>query len=195
MKTSRLASLAAVATAFFIGLAGCAGTAAPTPRATSATDHNQADTTFAQMMVVHHEGALEMAGLATTKADTAEVRDLAGRIEAAQGPEIEQMRGWLEQWDEPAPEDSDMGGMDHGGMDMGGLDQQAAMDELDTLDGAAFDRRFLELMIEHHKGALTMAQTEVANGRNEAATSLARTIITAQEKEIAEMEALLEQLG
>lgn len=195
MKRSRFASLAGVATAFLIGLAGCASTGAPSPGAAGAADHNEADTTFAQMMVVHHEGALEMAGLAIDKSASEDVRSLAGRIEAAQGPEIDQMRGWLEQWGEPAPEDSDMGGMDHGGMDMGGLDQQAAMDELEALDGAAFDRRFLELMIEHHRGALTMAQTEVANGRNEPAISLARTIITAQEKEISEMEGLLEQLS
>jgi len=195
MKSRRLVPLAAAATALLIGLVGCASTTAASPSATSAADHNEADTTFAQMMVIHHEGAVEMAGLASTEAGNADVRSLAARIQAAQGPEIDQMRAWLQQWGEPAPEDSDMGGMDHGGMDMGGLDQQAAMEELKTLDGEAFDQKFLSLMIQHHQGALIMAEQEVESGLNEAAIALANTIILAQQKEIAEMEGMLEQLG
>ena len=81
------------------------------------------------MMVIHHGGAIEMAALAESNATTAEVRSLATRIRDAQGPEIDQMRGWLQAWGEAAPEDADMGGMGHGGMDMGGMDQQQAMAE------------------------------------------------------------------
>lgn len=178
------------------GPSGGAGTPGVTqPGDSPAARHNDADTTFAQMMVIHHEGAIEMAALAETEASSDDVRSLAGRIKAAQGPEIDQMRGWLTEWGEPAPEDSDMAGMDHGGMDMGGLDQQAAMDELRGLDGVEFDRRFLELMIAHHQGAITMANEEVAQGENDAAVALAKAIIAAQEKEIAGMQAMLEGLG
>ena len=88
-----------------------------------------------------------------------------------------------------------MTGMGHDGMDMGGLDQQAAMDELELMDGTAFDRRFLTLMIQHHQGALIMAEEEIAQGSNEAAIALANVIISAQQKEITEMEGLLEQLA
>src|SRR5690625_4907575 len=92
--------------------------------------HNDADTTFAQMMIVHHVGAIEMADLAVEEADSEEVHSLAERISAAQDPEIEQMTSWLETWGE---ETSPMGheGMDHGGMDMEGLSQEEAMGELE----------------------------------------------------------------
>jgi len=195
MTITRLAPIVAIPAALLVLMGGCASpNAAAPPASGTAAAHNDADTTFAQMMVIHHEGAIEMAALAETRTDSTEVRDLAARIKAAQGPEIDRMRGWLEQWGEPAPEDADMGGMGHDGMDMGGLDQQAAMDELDTLDGAAFDRRFLTLMIQHHQGALIMAEQEVAEGSNEPAIALAKDIILAQQKEIAEMEGLLQQL-
>ena len=200
-NNTRLALITVVPAALLALLTACAppvaapsGTTA-TPSVTqasagSAALHNEADTTFAQMMVIHHEGAIEMAGLAEKDGSSSEVRALAGRIKAAQGPEIDQMRGWLQAWGEPAPEDSEMAGMGHGGMEMGGLDQQEAMDQLMKLDGKAFDNAFLTLMIEHHQGALTMANQEVANGENAEAVALATTIIAAQQKEIAEMQAL-----
>ena len=200
MKSTRLALIAVVPTALLTMLAGCAapvtattGSSAPsvTQNAEStAGPHNDADATFAQMMVIHHEGAIEMATLAEKDGSSSEVRSLAGRISAAQGPEIDQMRGWLKAWGEPAPEDSDMAGMGHDGMEMGGLDQQAAMDELMKLDGEAFDKKFLTLMIQHHQGAITMANQEIANGENTEAIALAKLIISAQQKEIAEMQAL-----
>lgn len=203
MKLVRVAQVAAIVAASAILLVACGSPAgAPATSATSAsgggttavTQHNAADTKFAQMMTIHHEGAVEMAALAEKTAASSEVRSLAGRIRSAQGPEIDQMRGWLEQWREPAPEDSDMAGMGHGGMDMGGLDQQEAMDELKTLAGNDFDQRFLTLMIQHHEGAITMAEQQTADGENEAAIGLAVAIISAQEEEIAEMKGLLEGL-
>ena len=201
MKNSiRLALVTVVPTALLALLTAC-GSPGAAPTGTMATPsvarmsesgaaHNDADIAFAQMMVIHHEGAIEMAGLAERVGSSSGVRALAGRIRAAQGPEIDQMRGWLKAWGEPAPEDSDMAGMGHGGMEMGGLDQQAAMDQLRKLDGEAFDKAFLAVMIEHHQGALTMANQEVANGENADAVALATTIIAAQQKEIAEMQAL-----
>src|SRR5690625_3345615 len=127
-----------------------AGTATEetTGSATEAEDvHNDADTTFAQMMIVHHEGAIEMADLAVEKADSEEVHSLAERISAAQGPEIEKMTSWLEAWGEETSPTGGMEGMDHGGMDMEGMSQEEAMAELESLSGAEFDRRFLELML------------------------------------------------
>lgn len=60
--------------------------------------HNDADVTFAQQMIVHHQGAIEMTDLALTRAASQEVKDLAIAIKAAQAPEIEQMTGWLQAW-------------------------------------------------------------------------------------------------
>ena len=167
----------------------------PTTAETSQTEgHNDADAQFAQMMIVHHQGALEMAELAVERASTGEVRALAERIAAAQGPEIELMSGWLETWDEQPPAETEHEGMDHGGMDMDGMDQQEAMATLAELDGVEFDRTFLELMIAHHRGATEMAQTQIDQGTDPGALALARTIQDDQKAEITEMETLLRDL-
>lgn len=161
--------------------------------------HNAADTAFAQMMIIHHEGAIEMADLAVEQADSADVRSLAERISAAQGPEIEQMSGWLEGWGEDVTPMGDMEGMAgmegmDSAMDMDGMDQEGAMAELDQLTGAEFDRRFLELMIAHHEGAVEMAETQAAAGENPQGLALAEKIVADQQSEIAEMEQMLEEL-
>jgi uncharacterized protein (DUF305 family) len=157
-------------------------------------EHNEADTTFAQMMIIHHEGAIEMAELAMTSASTEDVRTLGERIAAAQGPEIDTMSGWLDAWDEDQPDEADMTGMGHSGMEMDGMDQETVMAELSGLTGPAVDRRFLELMIDHHRGAITMAEVQRAEGMNPDAIQLAGTIIDAQTAEITEMDNLLRSL-
>ena len=173
--------------------AGESPTAAASTQADEAVVHNEADTQFVQMMIVHHEGAIEMADLIVDRASTAQVRELGERIRDAQGPEIDQMTAWLESWGEEMPSDMDHGGMDHGGMDMGGMDQQEAMEALEGAEDAEVDRLFLELMIEHHRGAIEMAQAQVDNGQNADAVALAEDIIIAQEAEITEMEQLLSE--
>ncbi|MCR6688597.1 DUF305 domain-containing protein [Cellulomonas sp.] len=196
----RLAA-AAVAAALTLTLAGCASGqtsdsagASSSPTAEATATHNDADASFAQMMIVHHEGALEMADLAAETAQSPDVVALAERISAAQGPEIDLMTGWLEAWGEPGPDAMGHGGMDHGGMDMDGMDQAGAMAALEQLSGHEFDRRFLELMTAHHQGAIEMAESEIEHGTNPDALSLARTIIDAQTAEITEMANLMGQL-
>lgn len=191
-------SRGAAALALGLTLAACSGSiddSSPAPTATesaaTSATANDADTEFAQMMVIHHEGAIEMADLAIAQGSSAEVRALGERISAAQGPEIETMTGWLESWGEEMPNEADMAGMDHGGMDMDGMDQDEAMEELRGLSGAEFDRRFLELMIEHHRGAVMMAESQEAEGSHPEARSLAGRIISDQQIEIAEMEQML----
>jgi uncharacterized protein (DUF305 family) len=152
-------------------------------------EHNDADVEFAQMMIPHHEQAVEMAQLAATRADSEDVKDLAGRIEAAQSPEIEEMTGWLAVWGEEA---EPTGGMDE--MGDSGMMTDAEMTELEAASGAAFDRLFLEMMVAHHTSAIEMAETEIADGQFPDAVALAEEIKSAQEAEIAEMESLLEQL-
>ncbi|XSS41935.1 DUF305 domain-containing protein [Propionibacteriaceae bacterium Y1685] len=156
--------------------------------------HNDADTMFAQMMIVHHEGAIEMADLAVEKASSQEIRTLAENISAAQGPEIEQMTSWLEAWGEDTMPSGGMDHSGHGGMDMEGMSQEEAMAELDGLSGTEFDRRFLELMIAHHQGAVEMAQTQLDDGENPQALELAQQIIDDQQAEISEMEDMLGNL-
>jgi uncharacterized protein (DUF305 family) len=198
----RRTAIASGALTLALVLGACGGTTeradAPTetaaPGETADPDpitFNDDDTEFAQMMIIHHEGALEMASLAAAEAETPEVRTLAERIEAAQQPEIDLMTSWLQRWDQDMPDAAEHGAMDHGGMDMGGLSQEEAMEELRGLSGADLDRRFLELMIEHHRGAVEMSQVQRERGENPEAVELAGRIIDDQEAEIAEMEQLL----
>ncbi|GAB4080752.1 DUF305 domain-containing protein [Modestobacter muralis] len=170
---------------------GASSSAPASASASASADFNDADVAFVQGMLPHHEGALEMAKLAEGRAEDPRVLDLASRIEAAQEPEIETMTGWLQAWGQPASDD--MGGMDMGGMDMGGMDMD--MSGLEAASGTEFDRMFLEMMTEHHRGAVDMAETEIADGQNADAIALAREISTSQTAEIEEMQTLLTELG
>ncbi len=155
----------------------------------SSTDpHNSADVVFAQMMVVHHKGAVAMADLAATRAGSDSVKTLAAQIKAAQAPEIAQMRGWLAAWNS-APSTSGMG-MAMGSA-MPGMMSDAQMSVLTAASGAAFDKLFLQLMIVHHQGALAMAKTEQASGENPDAEALATSIISGQTAQISQMQTML----
>ena len=158
-------------------------------------DFNDADVAFAQGMIPHHEQAVEMAQLAADRTESAEVKELAADIEAAQAPEIEQLTTWLDAWGAEPAEDS-MEGMDHSDMGgdsdgMSGMMSEEDMTMLEDASGAEFDQMFLEMMVEHHKGAVAMAETEVADGDNADAIAMAENIITTQESEIEQMEQLL----
>jgi uncharacterized protein (DUF305 family) len=163
------------------------------PSASAAADaHNAQDVSFAQGMIPHHRQALEMAKLATDRASSDRVEDLAARIEKAQDPEIRTMSGWLTSWGEEVPAGS-MPGMDHSGGHSGmpGMMTDKDMADLEKASGEDFDSMFLTMMIEHHEGAVDMAETEKKSGRYDPATTMADDIITAQTAEITEMNRLL----
>ncbi|GLY70942.1 DUF305 domain-containing protein [Amycolatopsis taiwanensis] len=156
--------------------------------------HNDADVTFAQGMIPHHQQAVTMAQLAASHAAGQQVKDLAARIQQAQDPEIQKMTGWLNQWGAPVsgsamPPMSGMPGMDHGSM--AGMMSDADMQKLAQAGGADFDKMFLQMMISHHQGAVDMARTELGSGSNAEAKALAQNIVDSQTVEINEMQQLL----
>ncbi len=186
---------AALVLAGTIALAGCSS-ATPTDHSSmpgmdhSATDApastaNDADAMFAEMMIVHHQQAVEMSDIVLGKEGVdPRVVDLAERIKAAQAPEIEKMQGWLDGWGvEPSA-----GG--HGGHGDGMMteDDLAA---LEAASGAEASTLFLEQMIVHHEGAIAMAETQIADGEDADAVALAEDIVAAQGEEIAEMKEIL----
>ena len=148
---------------------------------------------FAQMMIPHHQQAIEMSEIILAKDGIpADVTALAEEIKAAQGPEIAQLTDWLEQWGEPT---EPQGG--HGGHDMSTMDGMLSDDEIQQLSqaqGVDAARMFMEQMIAHHEGAITMAEEEVAGGRYDPAVELAQTIIDTQQQEIDTMRSLLNSL-
>lgn len=146
-------------------------------------DANAADVMFVQMMIPHHEQAVVMADDALDISEDPDLRALAEQIRAAQQPEIEQMQGWLDEWGVPEMMDGDMAGhMGHGGMD--GMMSEEDLDELRQLTGSEFDDAWTRMMIEHHEGALDMAQDVREDGRSPEVRELADEIITAQQAEI-----------
>jgi len=177
-------AVALVAIAFLA--AACGGDDDPAISG-AAAEHNDADVAFVQGMIPHHQQAIEMATLVIDKGDRADVKDLAQQIADAQGPEIEIMQRWRNDWG--APETANGGGMEEG---EDGMMSGAEMSEMMSASGAPLDRMFLESMIRHHQGAVTMAQTEVDAGQFGPAKDLAGRIINTQRSEIDEMQALLE---
>lgn len=204
MTTRTIMTLVAAAAAALTAgaaLGGCGTTATP-PASSSASSpqvaqaHNQADITFAQGMIPHHTQAIAMSNMAAQRAGSPQVKDLAARIQAAQQPEIDQMSGWLRAWNAPVPStNSPMGGMgqmNHGAS--GAMPSMMSADQMQQLGQAsadAFDRMFLQMMIVHHQGAVTMAKAELSDGQNPDARQLAQRIIDAQQREITEMQTLL----
>lgn len=189
--------LLALAVAVVLTVAACGGGADSSAGVGGA--FNQADVKFAQTMIPHHEQAVAMAEMATHHHAFARVKKLASNIEAAQGPEIKTMTGWLRDWGKPLPSDSMSGtpGMDNGDMSMGsmatmpGMMSDHEMKELAGTRGATFDQMFLSMMIQHHSGAMEMAKTEQGQGQNSEAIALAKRIEKTQADEIALMKKLL----
>jgi len=193
MKFRSLASTILVVGA--LAFAACGGdskseTTSADSGATSGDQFNDADVTFAQGMIPHHEQAIEMADIALdpTVGASAEVRDLATRIKGGQDPEIALMSGWLTAWGKPLT--MDMGD----GHDMSSMEGMMSVEEMDALGmmtDVDFDSMWMEMMIRHHEGAIVMAQTVKANGSNPDVLALADQVIAAQQAEITEMQALL----
>ncbi|KOG35134.1 MULTISPECIES: DUF305 domain-containing protein [Streptomyces] len=151
---------------------------------------NDADVMFAQMMIPHHEQALEMAELADGRAEDPEVKRLVAAVKGAQDPEIAKMRAWLKGWGKP--ESAGHGsGSGHG---MSGMMSEQDMKDLAAVKGKAFDRKFAELMIAHHEGAVAMAEDERKDGGNTAAKALADDVVRTQSEEIAALRKILDRL-
>ena len=170
----------------------------------STTEHNDADVAFASDMITHHAQAMSMVDLTLDRPLDPEVLALAEDIREAQAPEIETMADWLTTWGEDVPatmrdhvnggHDMDdmsdnMDGMDHD--DMPGMMTADDIDDLENAGDDQFQDMWLQMMIEHHEGAVEMAEAEQEHGRFKDAVDLAGQIIDAQNKQIDTMKDLL----
>lgn len=184
-------------------VAACAGPgaspASPSGQATTgptASDVAELDQAFIDMMVPHHQSAVEMANIALDRADHPELRSLAQDIIAAQEPEIEQLRQWRQSWfgsseTPPMEEMPLLPGMEMPGMEghsmEGTMDMTTDIDELRTAD--PFDLAFIDAMIEHHESAIAAAEIIKGATQRQELLDLADAIIEAQQREIDQMEA------
>jgi len=175
---------------------GTGAGAAASPSAATTTAADPGDVAFAQMMIPHHQQALEMADLALASAESPQVRDLAEQIQAAQQPEINTMSGWLQGWGTPVP--SPGVAMDHSGHDMGGMSggtgmmTQQQMDDLAAASGMQFDQMWLGMMIAHHEGAIEMSRQVLETTSDPQVEQLAQAIIDGQAAEVATMRTLMD---
>ncbi|WP_308377880.1 DUF305 domain-containing protein [Streptomyces sp. ISL-98] len=142
---------------------------------------NSADFSYAHMMITHHAQALVMTELAPKQAESAKVKRLAERITAAQRPEIDAMRGWLDNNGGKKRK----GGHDHGAMP--GMATEKQLAQLREAKGEEFDQLFLKLMITHHEGAVGMATEVLSQGNNVQVEEMATDVLAQQTAEIGRM--------
>lgn len=208
MRRRRSYTPALAATALGIALAACgaedaaspgstssATSAAKTTLSTPAVDHNDADVMFAQMMIPHHAQAVEVSDVVLAKGDVdAQVTALAEQIKAAQQAEIDQLTVCLEGWGAQVPDPADpWGGVEGEGHAMEGLLTDAELQALRDAQGPLASVLFLEQMVRHHEGAITMARRQLEAGQSREVAASSQEIIRTQQAEIDLMRQLLDQ--
>lgn len=156
-------------------LSGCATSAQ------SNSEYSADDINFAEMMIPHHEQAIEMSEIALLNTTNPEVLKLAQQIKDAQSPEIDLMKSW-----------TGVKTSTHAGHLMEGMLSENELSDLREAKEREFDTLFLQGMIKHHEGAIVMAQ-EVSASKNEEVANLSSAIIAAQNMEIAAMKVLLQK--
>jgi uncharacterized protein (DUF305 family) len=179
---SKLVVLLAAVAFLAVGCGGDGGSAEPAGEQTVASGQVPFDMAFIDAMVRHHREAIEMAKAANTAGLTQpDLKEIAGDIIVSQQQEIDQMLAWREQWfasrrlgpilPEVLGVSEDELGMEHGSAD-------------EVAGAADVDATFAEMMIEHHEGAIRMAEAAEERGQHEEIKQLAAAIIDAQEREI-----------
>ncbi len=156
----------------------------------------EADVMFMQGMIPHHAQALEMTALLDTNAASDAMRATARRIELSQEDEIEMMQDWLRE------RGQDVTAVDahhaEGFQPMPGMLTAEEMASLADAEGAAFDRLFLELMIEHHRGAITMVENllrQPGAAQDSVLFGFTSDITADQTAEINRMDAMMAELS
>jgi len=171
-------------------IAGCGGASSSgSSKAANATDR-----AFVAEMIPHHKLAVQMAQSAQTQGTHPEIKTLANNIVATQNREISLMSGVAKQINAKIDTQAQSGSgggtlMNSNAQALGmPMDQMGMSMNMRNLDGAKpFDRAFIDMMTPHHKGAIAMAQAEIAKGTNPKLKTLARSIINGQSKEVSEM--------
>jgi uncharacterized protein (DUF305 family) len=158
--------------------------------------YTPADVRFMQGMIGHHAQALEMTALLPSRTAAEGMKKLAERLEVSQADEIKMMQDWLQRRGQPLPDPHAHHGA--GAALMPGMLTAEEMARLAAATGAAFDRLFLELMIKHHEGALTMVKALFATpgaGQESEIFAFASDVDADQRMEIERMNALLASLA
>ena len=154
-------------------------------QSSAANNFQGSDVMFAQMMIPHHEQAVQISDLALKISKNAEVLKLAAEIKDAQSPEILQMTSWLNQANAALEMGHSMG--------MGGMLSDSEIKTLESATGKNFDILFLNGMIAHHEGAIHMALM-VKDSANADVKALGESITKSQAAQILVMKEMLKNL-
>ena len=173
--------------------------------ACSTADHNDADVAFATDMIEHHAQAIQMANFTIGREGVdPRIAELAEEIRVSQTREIDTMSQWLRDWDEPVPEtgfatgdshshsDDPMGSMSEGHTDMPGMMSADEMRALADAPAAKFDALWIQMMVEHHQGAISMAQEVQDEGSSDDVADLAGDIEAVQRVEVKDLQRWLD---
>ncbi|MEO8816014.1 MAG: DUF305 domain-containing protein [Mycobacterium sp.] len=155
----------------------------PDTSITVGSAHSTEDVRFLQDMVGHHGQAVELAALVGDHSSDPRLNALAQQIDAEQRVEVYGFQAQLLQWEAPPAAGDDAG--------MVGLVDRATMAKLAALHGAAFEKLWLQSMIEHHRGAITMAQSEIADGQSPDVVGIAQSVAATQQAAIDRMNELV----
>lgn len=165
-----------------------AGSSTASTSAPAASAHNQADVTFAQNGIPHHEQAIPMSDTILGKQGIdPRVIQLATQFKADQGPELQQMHSWLSQWGQPTLTMTP-------GMVMPGMLPDQDITALQNAQGVDATKKFLTEMIECHEGTIAMAEDEIKDGQYPPAVALAHQISTREQQENTTMQGILDSL-
>jgi uncharacterized protein (DUF305 family) len=173
------------------------GSSTATPSADSA------DAGFARDMAVHHQQAVEMSYIVRDRTKDVEVRRLAYDIAQTQANQRGMLLGWLDLWELPkVSSDAPMTWMGMGDMASGkdgalmpGMATNTEMKKLNTLSGKQAEIFYLQLMTDHHKGGIHMAEGCVAKCEVGVEKKLAQGMVDAQQSEIKLMADMLKERG
>jgi len=188
----RAALTVVVAIVVSIAAGGCQSpspTSTPEPQSSSspagASVGSATDIAFLENMVVHHQQALELTALVPGRSANPALDRLANQITAQQQTELQGCQAQLLQWEAPGTPSAEHAA------DIPGMVDQATVDKLRNSRGPAFDKLWLESMIAHHRGAITMAHNEIEHGQSPEAISIAQSLAPRQQTEIDQMTAML----
>jgi uncharacterized protein (DUF305 family) len=140
-------------------------------------EFNRADVMFMDMMIVHHDQAIEMAELAENRTNNGNILELSNNISRAQKAENQQMTNWMRSL-----------GFEPGNhRRMAGMASEQEMQQLKNSNGSEFNTLFAEMMTEHHEGGIEMAQHHYRAGRNPELKEMQQQMIETQQNEIEKM--------
>ena len=142
------------------------------------------DVDFANMMIEHHQGDIDMSEIQVKSGSDAELKDMAKQIIVAQKAEIVKLRDFVQAHPATAIQQQPM----HSGSMQSMHDQMKSM----SMNGN-MDQDFASMMMMHHEGAVTMAKEELANGQHTELKQMAQQMIDDQQREIANFQAWLDK--